>query len=469
VQVWPLRLIDLTDSEQFDFIYTMLGRLPHIIHHYLTVFVFPEVMKHQGMKLSASCQELGGNMLFSRRLGFSGTPSDLLPLELGHCHYEKGSEGKMLHLLSSPDICSYQFVPQGWTAESLLTTIATAQPPLHSLIDTGALITGMTNYGVAEFLLDNGLQDIDGVVYLDEEDRKMVLMREGKVVVPIAQCGVPKNRRFAFYDQVHTTGMDIQHMLNACAATTLGKDMTFRDYAQGTFRMRGIGKGQTIRLFIIPEVLKLIQSMSIGRPRPPPEQQVVQMLKDVVAWLILNSCKTEKIQFNMLCEQNMVNIWRKRAFADLMTNHLYIGTTKCAEKTAKCIDVFRERLDWGVESTVPKTQNFAAKLGDLCRLNSFLLDDPADQAAVAKIQSKASWSAEQQFVTQVGRSTPSRSKSRSRSRSKNRSRSRSRSRKWSARRRRNYRRRRSTTRSAKILFCGNSTISQSRGACRTRL
>ena len=54
------------------------------------------------------------------------------------------------------------------------------------------------------------------------------------------------HRRFAFYDQIHTTGMDIKHALNARAALTLGKDMTFRDLAQGAFRMRGIGEGQTV-------------------------------------------------------------------------------------------------------------------------------------------------------------------------------------------------------------------------------
>jgi hypothetical protein len=43
------------------------------------------VMRHQNLKLSASGQELGGDMLFGSRLGFSGTPSDLLPLELGTC------------------------------------------------------------------------------------------------------------------------------------------------------------------------------------------------------------------------------------------------------------------------------------------------------------------------------------------------------------------------------------------------
>ena len=51
-------------------------------------------------------------------------------------------------------------------------------------------------------------------------------------------------KRFAFYDQIHTTGMDIRHGLSARAALTLGKDMVFRDLAQGAFRMRGIGEGQ---------------------------------------------------------------------------------------------------------------------------------------------------------------------------------------------------------------------------------
>ena len=45
-------------------------------------------------------------MLFSRRIGFSGTPSDLLPLDLGRCGYERGSDGKMLHVLTDPEVVS---------------------------------------------------------------------------------------------------------------------------------------------------------------------------------------------------------------------------------------------------------------------------------------------------------------------------------------------------------------------------
>ena len=81
--------------------------------------------------------------------------------------------------------------------------------------------------------MQHGLSGKDGVVFLDEMDRKMILVRKGFMVMKLAQCGVPLERRFAFYDQIHTTGMDIKHVLDAKAILTLGKDMTFRDYAQG--------------------------------------------------------------------------------------------------------------------------------------------------------------------------------------------------------------------------------------------
>ena len=230
-------------------------------------------------------------MLFGRRLGFSGTPSNLVPLELGQCQYEAGSDGQMLHVLTSPAVTSCRLLPDNWSVDVLLDAVAKSQPPFHALIDTGALITGLSNLEVARQLLARGLSHCDGVVFLDELDRKMILLRDSGHVIPLARCGIALNRRFAFYDQVHTTGMDIQHQLAAMAALTLGKDMSFRgaarlhpsihhanscndcayvyvcvcaclcaDYAQGAFRMRGIGEGQTIQLLVTPEVAKLIST-----------------------------------------------------------------------------------------------------------------------------------------------------------------------------------------------------------------
>ena len=168
-------------------------------------------------------------------------------MDLGVCQFEPGSEGKIVHTLTSEKVMSAS-IKRNWTAQSLLRDIATqtAPSPANALIDTGALITGMDNREVAEFLLVHLRESVEGVVYLDRSDRKMILMREGGRSIGLDQCGVSPENYFTFYDQVHTTGMDIKQAPTAHAVVTVGKDMTFRDYAQGCYRMRGIGQGRPL-------------------------------------------------------------------------------------------------------------------------------------------------------------------------------------------------------------------------------
>ena len=81
--------------------------------------------------------------------------------------------------------------------------IAYANPPFHALIDTGALITGFSNLQVAKYLLsEDRLPGFEGVVFLDELGRKVVLMRATGRVVLLEECGMSLEKRFAFYDQV---------------------------------------------------------------------------------------------------------------------------------------------------------------------------------------------------------------------------------------------------------------------------
>jgi hypothetical protein len=112
----------------------------------------------------------------------------------------------MLYYLSSPEIMSYDLLENEWSVKSLLQRIASASPPVHALIDTGALITGMTNLEVASFLLQHGLPTMQGVVFLDALDRKMILVRTSMKVIPLEQSGIERSARFSFYDQIHTTG-----------------------------------------------------------------------------------------------------------------------------------------------------------------------------------------------------------------------------------------------------------------------
>ena len=134
----------------------------------------------------------------------------------------------------------------------------------------------------------------------------MILVKATGRVLKLQQCGIPVEKRFAFYDQVHTTGMDIHHVINAKAVLTLSKDMVFRDFAQGAYRMRGIAKGQTIHIMVIPEVRDLIirelhkcgntyQIAAWNRIKQVeftvPEH--ASILKDITAWLIVNSMRSK--------------------------------------------------------------------------------------------------------------------------------------------------------------------------------
>ena len=50
--------------------------------------------------------------------------------------------------MTDPAVVSYRSLDNDWTVDRLLDLIATASPPYHALIDTGALITGLTNVQV---------------------------------------------------------------------------------------------------------------------------------------------------------------------------------------------------------------------------------------------------------------------------------------------------------------------------------
>ena len=78
-----LKFLQKSNAEQMDKLFSLIKLEPLVIHDYLQKSIFPTYMRSQRMKISASGQAVGGDMLIGKRVGFSGTPSDLLPKELG--------------------------------------------------------------------------------------------------------------------------------------------------------------------------------------------------------------------------------------------------------------------------------------------------------------------------------------------------------------------------------------------------
>lgn len=87
-EVVQLKFLQKSNKEQMDKLYALWKHEPRAIHYYLHKFIFPTYLRSQQVKISASGQAVGSDMLVAKRVGFSGTPSDLLPVELGHCEYE---------------------------------------------------------------------------------------------------------------------------------------------------------------------------------------------------------------------------------------------------------------------------------------------------------------------------------------------------------------------------------------------
>ena len=57
-------------------------------------------------------------------------------------------------------------------------------------------------------------------------------------------------------------------------------------------------------------------------------------LEDIVAWLIVNSLRSEQTQWTMLCIQNISNLYRKNAFKHLLANAQQLVETPAATNNA---------------------------------------------------------------------------------------------------------------------------------------
>lgn len=400
-EVPPLEHAQAEDPQVLDDVLTLLGNHPDAVAFYLSHIVLPQVTKAKPSKLSASGQELATSILFGVRLGFSGTPSALLPMELHlrDSDMERGSQGKMISVLTDPRVVSVRVkttradalrgpavtaaLDSGpWASRDILQYVATAEPSFNALIDTGALITGFTNREVAEFLLENGLAQFDACVYLDGLNHQMIVVRGHPTPMSLYEVSVPVERRFVFYDQIHHTGIDIDHAVNARAAVTMSKDMTLREYSQGCWRMRGIGNGQTVVTLLTPAVASLIMRRGATDASS----------NDVVGWLTANGVAAEQTQFKQLCVQNLAHLWRRRAWNGLLGE--FVPKAKEREYTiglpaASCLEAFTEPVSFDLAAGLTQPERFQAFVERQKQLNKRFLKEEEDGDIIRLIEFEA--------------------------------------------------------------------------------
>ena len=92
------------------------------------------------------------------------------------------------------------------------------------------------------------------------------------------------------------------------------------------------------------------------------QEDARQFLRNVLSWLVINSMRVDGIQFNLLCEQSVANVWRKRALTAVCSGFPKIDDASCPTELSQALQVFRERIDFEIENSVPQNVRYSEKI-----------------------------------------------------------------------------------------------------------
>lgn len=113
--------------------FTACRMLPQVVQYHLNTNVFPAVTPAQQVKLSTSGHDLGSGLVWKTVLGFTGTPSEMVPVKLLPVGFEAASEASIFTTLVSKTHVMSTHLP-AWTPLSLLTWVAHHPQQFSALI-----------------------------------------------------------------------------------------------------------------------------------------------------------------------------------------------------------------------------------------------------------------------------------------------------------------------------------------------
>ncbi|GMF14764.1 unnamed protein product [Phytophthora lilii] len=257
-----VRHISLADARQFEILCKVYKFCMETINFYLNTCVFPKDTQQYPQRLSRTAWNLaaGANII-----GFSGTNDNhlLLPLSVTQQEPDEpavvGTNGKMIDKIVQEthgyEVIrpSLQHTPIPWQSVLRFSMDKGAQ----ALIDTGALLAGVSNHDAAEFLLQQQDFKFDGVTYYDSRGNFncwMIAEKARRINVPLKKAAMLEKETFVLFDEARSRGSDMKLLPDAAAVLTLGPKLTKDKLMQGAGRMRQLGCKQTLWIASFDEV-----------------------------------------------------------------------------------------------------------------------------------------------------------------------------------------------------------------------
>mmetsp|Transcript_5552 Transcript_5552/g.9906 ORF Transcript_5552/g.9906 Transcript_5552/m.9906 type:complete len:2248 (-) Transcript_5552:144-6887(-) len=367
--VLPLNLFQTEDKDSIERLWVRIHMSMEAVEYYCVNIAFPRCLDHRMYKLKATGEEL---LLACKKstIGMSGTPNAAIPLRMGKCEWEALTEGRFIRTLSRAQFVSVEqpLSQRDSKCTRVLERVASI-PNAVALVDCGALIVGMSNEDVARYLLEKLRPSIHGVVYLDNHDRKTIVSREGRVC-QLESTSIELGNRFTFYDQVHTTGMDILQPSFAHAVLTLNKTTTFRDFAQGAWRMRRLGKGQTVT-YVLPQTVERLLKLENMKGLSPAQE--------IIAFLMLNTVRSMHAQDALMYRSQLCSVWRNRAWESMLSG-------KCNSAAPK---VFKTKVSFDFDQAEDIENDEKLALEKLAKKHAAFISTKEDKVVIRDILSKA--------------------------------------------------------------------------------
>lgn len=232
-----------------------------LFSHYLSKYILPSITFYT-RKINSNAQSL--IPLFHHVRGFSGTTWNDKTYHTSLSSFAaEGVDAKTLFILleqSQKNGDSILEVPSNAPFE-FLQTIPLRENDL-ALIDNGAYLKGPDPLELAKRLLKRLQEEkspIKGIVFHDNQDRKMIL-EVGKLdPIPLSNSRLKESERFTIFTKPFTTGANIRQERKASALVTIGRSLILRDLLQSVWRMRGIDREQRIQFVIANDVKKILK------------------------------------------------------------------------------------------------------------------------------------------------------------------------------------------------------------------
>ena len=392
--------VDHTNPGQFSLLYEHFRHNMHVVNCWLTWCVFPTECMQYPHKLSANAWNLVENPTIASR-GFSGTDDRklVLPLQVrsmvvqesrtaeavplsGTVGVLSATNGKMLYLLMK--FAKYEHLEVDVNANS----DESSKPSWHAVIDraqerdcialfdAGALMVGVSNSEVAEYVLHtmssrpnplkaalffNAQTDVDGWQIRDSERR----------VWPRHASPILESDCFVIFDESRCIGTDVKMPKTAKCMLTIGTGMCKDKLLQAAGRARMLGKGQTLLLLGMSDVTNKIRFKSSLT-----EAQGVEPLH-VLEWVLHNTINAVKEGVLVWADQGVRfciaqgETGAKYALEDevILLEDMYNGNLE-AQVPAKAQQegAFTQLKRRGGEALSDKMQSIFTDIGEHCKV-----------------------------------------------------------------------------------------------------